>query len=390
MMKKRCCDVHATNVFDEAKRVTRLSADERDAWFRRVSRYTPTRHALRRVAKEVVHGKTIAGKRNVYRITSSSSARSLEKRYLEILDHETRDNTECWIDNDQHVSSGIRSNFTRGDSVDFRRENARYSGCEIRWLVESDDDDDDDEEDDDGADFNVRIAMRLDGRYHMRLLDFAFANGGECWNLWCHVLGQVLDVHDETRMWPRGDSVTRVAVLVERPGSNDESYRFVHEHGLVTKLSPRLVSFVRAYRRLMRHTVIACCFAVRRAGGRLRTAYTKRHECTFPAMSQNVYVELFLTTGIGHDLLCLRRLKSHDDGVEFLRETMRALKNVVSVRPNLSSVHDRLASRVARIERRDTVGVDGDDDTEDDSAFVRLLRRSEEHEEEKREGEEDR
>lgn len=152
----------------------------------------------------------------------------------------------------------------------------------------------------------------------IKLIDFVFFNATECWNLWNDVLDRCLQVFQHRRMYPIKDSLYRIIMVAIRCNSNgtrlstesgwwygkDATEKIVpiHEHGLLTKLG-LLVDFVNSFRVLMRQTLLCCCYAINRQATH-RLHYTKKHVCHFPATSQGVYQELFLTSRIGHDLVC--------------------------------------------------------------------------------------
>lgn len=170
----------------------------------------------------------------------------------------------------------------------------------------------------------TRINAYLEHAVHTRaikLLDFALVSGYECWTLWNDTLDRALQVYNRRRLYPVKSSLFHLGIVVSVGVATASA---VHLHGLNTNLG-LLVNFVQSLRMLMHMSLLSCCYGMqRKALDRLN--YTKQHDCAFPAASQGVYNQLFLTSKLGHELLCNAPVNTSRECVAWLllyRETRR-------------------------------------------------------------------
>jgi hypothetical protein len=199
-------------------------------------------------------------------------------------------------------------------------------------------------------------------RVAVKLLDFVFLNAHECWTVWNEILDRAIRVYRAKSLYPVKDSVYDITVvngnachrektrktydplIAAYNYDDDDDYGYNHSsierdaifphhtHGLITKVGV-LIDFVLSFRILMRHSIIACCYAIKREAVH-RTHYTKKHDCQFPATSQGVYHELFLTSKLGHDLVCNLPVTTEEEAMQWL-VTYQEMRDLLLQRKNI-------------------------------------------------------
>lgn len=302
------------------------------------------RHLVRLILSELHADKTkpprTGGKtRKVHKLVNSNAERSIETLYGEWFDFLSTHKQGCDLmekkQSDQlwHVDRGVTTNYTRGfdeyrnaeeQKFDTRAINVKivtpeqntmdslepvYRVNVFAFLGNLDSDWPDEEAVESVAEKTnaeyLFVESYLKSSVHARvikLLDFAFLDGDECWTLWNQVLDRCLTVRQHTGFFPIKDSVYELTMMVA--DENSDAIRPAPLHGLLTKLG-NFVDFAQSFRILMQMSVLSCCYL---SGGKKgpsdRLNYTKQHNCVFPAASQHAYNQIFLTSKFGHELLC--------------------------------------------------------------------------------------
>lgn len=354
------CVVHANNFRLFADLHKRFDEKEQQEIFRIANEHVHDRHMIRVLLHEhATRGRRNDGpqttedgkkRRKVYKLLDSSSRKSIAHFYEEALIYLKQHGNECAITNDllYHVSGEVQTNYTNGDDEDFRTDeynfnpvarhvdekffsiehaNTMFSVYEASRPIEvsfritlSHPRRNANNGNDNGDNHRRERNLLIDYLTHpahrtaVKLLDFVFLDARECWALWNDVMDRAISVHREKRLFPIKDSLYHITVLYEPVGRTIFPH---HTHGLVTKVG-LLVDFVLSFRVLMQHSIIACCYAIKREATH-RTHYTKKHDCHFPATSQGVYQELFLTSKYGHDLVCNLNVDGRESALHWLR-----------------------------------------------------------------------
>lgn len=181
-------------------------------------------------------------------------------------------------------------------------------------------------------------------RMVVKLLDFVFFEAEECWSLWNDVLDRCLSIHSERSLYPIKDSLYEIVMIQD--DTNATVIASFHTHGLLTKLGT-LVDFVNSFRLLMRYSILCCCYGMKRQAVH-RMNYTRKHECCWPAASQGVYHELFLTSKQGHDLLCNLSVNCSADAFKWLA-TFEQTRDMLCTRKKIRYT-DRLKRHLNELE----------------------------------------
>jgi hypothetical protein len=309
-------------------------------------------------------------RRKVYKLLDSSSTRSIARLYEQALQYLKQHATGCETTIDlHHVANDVQTNYTNGDDDDFSAEEhnlnplsghvqQRFYSIENATTMASHYD----------ASRPIDVSFRFASssaassssqptpsssnnqlieyltnpvhKHAIKLLDFVFVDARECWTLWNDVMDRAISVHRVKRMYPIKDSLYDVTVLYDR---TERTIFPHHTHGLITKLG-LLVDFVLSFRVLMQHSIIACCYAIKREAAH-RTHYAKKHECQFPATSQGVYQELFLTSKYGHDLVCNLPVNSAESAVYWLT-VYQETREMMLEKKKIDGFSDKLAQHL--------------------------------------------
>lgn len=155
-------------------------------------------------------------------------------------------------------------------------------------------------------------------RQTIKLLDYVLESGHECWTLWSETLWRALQTYRQKRLYPIKDSLYDLLMVPlnhDNPNTTT-TYVSVPAQGGITKLGS-LIDFVLSLRHLMRMTMICGCYGMLRQASE-RMNYTQKHDCCLPATSQGVYQEVFLTSKIGHELMCTSPLDTNKHCVKWL------------------------------------------------------------------------
>lgn len=183
------------------------------------------------------------------------------------------------------------------------QQQQQHSKKSKRNLNDCYDDDDDDSLDEEDSALR-RVVAYLEHPIHrhaIKLLDFVLVSGDECWELWGETVRRALVVHREKRLYPIKDSLFDLWML---ESVEDRSSRYVGMpgNGLLTKLGS-LLDFCLSLRQLMRLCMVCGCYGMPRQATE-RMNYTQKHDCCLPATAQGVYQQIFLTSKVGHELMC--------------------------------------------------------------------------------------
>lgn len=361
------CALHE-NLYDRlAFNYGRLSVEQQLKLLEYAWGFIHPRHLLRLILSELHAEKTKprdAKRRNAHKLINSNAERSIEVLYCEWLDFLLTHRSQCSLleknESDQlwHVDNGVTTNYTRGfdgyRNAEEQKFNSRAKNVKIvtpeqntmntiepvytvnvysylgklssEWLenVELSRRDETSQE-------YLFVETFLKNSVHARaikLLDFTFANGSECWLFWNQVLDRCLLVYQHLGFFPVKDSVYDLTVVADE---NSDTVHAVPSHGGLTKLG-NFTDFAQSFRILMQMSILGCCYVSAKKGPSDRLNYTKQHNCVFPAASQHAYNEIFLTSKFGHDLLCNSSMQNTDECLRWMKTFAQTRADIARIK----------------------------------------------------------